>query len=152
LTRAARIASDQRLVFPTDPAKVLSVDAYRATQDVMRSGGMLDNDVDVNKASTPVICKKRPNEAANKATTGERAPWSPLPAGLTSVVHAHDVEAAAAVGAGPARERWLTTKVSDVSHAKARAYGPSSEPSALRPESARCEKWTRNENFGVDIQ
>jgi hypothetical protein len=75
---------------------------------------MLDNDVDVNKASTPVICKMRPNEAANKATTGERAPWSPLPAGLTSVVHAHDVEAAAAVGAGRARERWLTTKVSDV--------------------------------------
>jgi NitT/TauT family transport system substrate-binding protein len=45
-----RTAALKLNMFPTDPAKVLSVDAYRATEDVMRSGGTLDKDVDVNKA------------------------------------------------------------------------------------------------------
>ena len=37
-------------MFPTDPAKVLSVEAYRTTENVMRDGGALDKDVDVDKA------------------------------------------------------------------------------------------------------
>ena len=37
-------------MFPTDPAKVLSVDAYRTTEQVMRDGGALDKEVDVDKA------------------------------------------------------------------------------------------------------